>query len=103
MVKELLSEIVNRLRKSGVKKAILFGSYARGEMDKYSDIDLVIVQDTNERYVKRIVEFQSFCDLPVQVDIFVYTPSEFDYMIKIKNPFIERVLKEGRVIYEEQF
>ena len=35
------------------------------------------------------------------VDILVYTPDEFEEMKKNSNPFIEEVLKDGKVIYEK--
>ncbi len=98
----LLDEIVNRIKKSGdVERIILFGSSARGEMDKYSDIDIVVIKETKERFIKRILDIESLVDLPVHVDVFVYTPSEFALMIKNGNPFIERVIKEGKIIYEK--
>lgn len=101
MVK-FLPEIVNRIKKSGAKKIILFGSSARGEADRYSDIDIVIIKDTKERFVKRLLEIETFSDLPVHVDIFVYTQQEFDEMLKMGNSFIENVICEGKVIYETQ-
>ncbi len=100
-IEELLQEVVNRIKKQGVKKIILFGSSSRGEADRYSDIDLVIIKDTNERFVKRLLSVETFSDLPIQVDIFVYTPQEFDTMLNMRNPFIESVVREGKIIYEE--
>ena len=35
-------KIVRILKKYGVKKAVIFGSYARGEQKKRSDIDILI-------------------------------------------------------------
>jgi predicted nucleotidyltransferase len=101
MNEEILAEIVNRIKSSDVKKIILFGSVARGEQDKYSDIDIIIVKETEERFINRLLNIASFSDLPVQVDFFVYTPSEFEQMLKMNNPFIQKVVKEGKLIYEE--
>ena len=38
-IKEMISDI---LKKYGVEKAYIFGSYARGEADKKSDVDIMI-------------------------------------------------------------
>ena len=40
---ELVSVILPLLRKYGVQEALLFGSYARGEADEESDIDLLVI------------------------------------------------------------
>ncbi len=100
---EVLEEIVNRIKKSeDVEKIILFGSTARGEMDEYSDIDIVVIKETKERFIRRILDIESFADLPVHVDVFVYTPSEFATMLGEGNPFVERIIREGKIIYERQ-
>jgi predicted nucleotidyltransferase len=55
-VKKMLAEIVEKL-KSEYKplKIILFGSYAYGNPTEDSDIDLLILKNTNERRVDRFV------------------------------------------------
>jgi predicted nucleotidyltransferase len=55
MVDESIIEVVRRyldvLKKNGinVQKAILFGSYARGEARKYSDIDILVLSEEFDR------------------------------------------------------
>ena len=39
-------------------------------------------------------------DIPIAFDILAYTPEEFYNMLKEGNPFIERINREGEVIYE---
>lgn len=41
-----------RLADSEAGKAVVFGSYARGEADERSDLDMLIVVDTNKRFCK---------------------------------------------------
>lgn len=81
-----------------VEKIILFGSQARGEADEYSDLDLIIIKETDKRFVQRLVEVPS---LPVQADVFVYTPEEFEQMKENENPFIMSALESAKVIYEK--
>jgi predicted nucleotidyltransferase len=94
-----LSDIRRRLADMGVQKAILFGSLARGDVTPFSDLDLVIVQDTDARFLDRLEPFYAELDLQVDADILVYTPEEFSEL-QIWNPFIQQVMREGKVIYE---
>ena len=97
---ERIKDIVEALKAYEPEKVILFGSSARGDADQYSDIDLVVIKRTDKRFVERLVEAARYLDLPVSVDLFVYTPEEFEVMAENANPFIERVRSEGRIIYE---
>ncbi len=83
----------------GVQKAILFGSLARGDVTPFSDLDLIIVQETDARFLDRLEPFYAGLDLRVDADILVYTPEELAEM-QIWNRFIQQALREGKVIYE---
>lgn len=94
--------IIRGLKDYAPEKIILFGSAARGDVDEYSDIDIVIIKKTDKPFLKRLIEAVEFLrpDSP-HVDLFVYTPEEFALMKEDDNPFVAQVLKEGRVIYEK--
>ena len=94
-----LSEIRRRLAGMGVQKAILFGSLARDEVTPFSDLDLIIVQETDARFLDRLEPFYAGLDLRVDADILVYTPQELAEM-QTWNRFIQQALREGKVIYE---
>ena len=47
------------LRQAGAEKAIVFGSYARGEADRYIDLDLIIVSETDRGFFDRRRDFRS--------------------------------------------
>ena len=51
------------LMKTGAAKAIVFGSYALGQADEYSDLDLIIVADTDRSFFKRHVEYSGICEV----------------------------------------
>jgi len=85
----------------GPERIILFGSAARGDTDEYSDLDLIVIKKTDQRFVQRLVEAGSFIPLDLSVDILVYTPEEFRAMIDQENPFMEQALKDGKVLYEK--
>ncbi|PKB72802.1 MAG: hypothetical protein BZY75_05230 [SAR202 cluster bacterium Io17-Chloro-G7] len=82
------------------EKIILFGSVARGDDDEYSDVDLIIVKETETRFIQRQVDATNLVPRDISVDIFVYTPKEFQKMIEDNSPFIERVLADGIILYE---
>ena len=96
-----LSDIRRRLADMGVQKAILFGSLARGDVTPFSDLDLIIVQETNARFLDRLEPFYAGLDLRVDADILVYTPEELAEL-QTWNPFIRQALREGRIIYEAE-
>jgi len=67
----------------GIEKAILFGSYARGEASKHSDVDLILVKQTKLRFLDRYEGLLQdlFVALPgMAVDALVYTHEEFEAM-----------------------
>jgi predicted nucleotidyltransferase len=100
---ENLKRVLERLKEYQPEKIILFGSFARNETDEYSDLDFVLIKKTDKRFLERLIEVAKLIDNDLgEVDVFVYTPEEFERMIEWGNPFVERVLKEGRILYEKK-
>lgn len=96
--KELLDEVVKRIVEGygPVEKIILFGSAARGEQDEHSDLDLIIIKQTDERFIRRLLAVPA---LPVEADVFVYTPEEFQRMLENENPFLMSALADAITLY----
>ena len=76
---EMRQRAVPVLRKAGAKRAIVFGSWARGQADGFSDLDLAVVMNTDLPRPQRALALAKQLDLalPVVVDLLVYTPAEF--------------------------
>ena len=92
-----VNQVFECLKRYDPEKVIIFGSYARGEMDEYSDLDFVVVKKTERRFIERLIEVAKLIPNDLgKVDVFVYTPEEFKRMREGENPFIGQVLKEGR-------
>ena len=94
-LEHLLPEIVARFRAALDPCAIyLFGSYAYGTPGPGSDIDLlVIVPDSPlNPYRRDAVAYSALGDIPVPVDVQVYTQNEFDQRAALRVSF-ERTVK----------
>lgn len=105
--KERLAELtreLNRMVQSIVQKykplrIIVFGSVASGTVDEWSDIDLVVVKETDKPFYERLEEVAQIAQPNIAADILVYTPEEEEAM-KDNLFFREEVLKKGRVVYD---
>jgi predicted nucleotidyltransferase len=88
-------------RKYGIRKAILFGSFAKGRQTRKSDIDLILIQETDKRYFDRFDGILSDLYQNLRgrdIEVFIYTPKEFKSISDRR--FIRRAVAEGQVIYE---
>jgi len=93
-----LHRIVPLLIEIGVSKVILFGSLARHEVEKDSDIDLLVVWETGLPFLERLDVLYRKLLPTVSLDLVCYTPEEFDELQE-RNPFVQRVAREGVVLY----
>ena len=99
IVKRFINLIV---KKFNLKKIIIFGSFARGDYHKGSDLDLIIVGEFKERFIDRIGKIIELNDSDLEIEAMVYTEEEFQKMIQERRPFIEQALEEGIVVYEKR-
>ena len=105
----LINEVTERLKNLKPRKVILFGSYARGNPTEDSDLDVLIVLDSDERsknfseFIKRgrpvsaaVREIRK----EIAMDLIVYTLAEFEYLRKQKDFFVEEIIETGKILYE---
>jgi predicted nucleotidyltransferase len=98
--KEIQSITTQLIEKYGPEKIILFGSVARGEYDQANDLDfLIIKQDVPFYGIDRMRELDELIDRNVAADMLVYRPDEFEDRVRLGDPFIKAILREGRVLY----
>lgn len=102
LTQEDIDEIVKKIVKNfNPQKVVLFGSYANGTPTEESDLDLLIIKDSNlpsrlqNRKVRKILS-----GLKIPVDIIVKTAEEFDTYKDIIGTIIYPANKFGQVIYE---
>jgi predicted nucleotidyltransferase len=96
-----LGRILPLIISSGARKIIIFGSLARGKPHKSSDIDVIVIEETEEGFLKRLDRYYATLRPQCKIDFFVYTPREFEEM-KEKSSFVRNAVKEGLVVYEAQ-
>ena len=82
------------------KAVILFGSYARGGATINSDVDLLVIAESDLPRFKRSREiYTKLVPYPFAMDILVYTPEEIEQGKKTPLSFVSRVLHEGKTLY----
>jgi len=87
-------------RENKVKKAILFGSFSRSSQTRKSDLDLMIIAETDKRFFDRYEQFDKIHEIinDRAVDMLIYTAGELSNISH--RPFIKSILSEGETIYE---
>jgi predicted nucleotidyltransferase len=90
---EQLKEFAHLLKtKHKVKKVYLYGSFARGDFNEGSDIDLIIVGEFEGRMPQRINKIFNLTSLPIEP--LVYTQAEFEQMKE--RAFLKEVLATAK-------
>ena len=100
---EKIDRIIKRLKAElNPVKIILFGSYASGAPREDSDLDLLIVAETDLPPVERFaLVSRMLADFPVAFDIVFKTPLEYDRWRKVINNIVYFADRYGRVVYEQ--
>ena len=102
-IHSVIQEIVRRLVEGyGPQKIILFGSYAYGRPDEDSDIDLLIVKKTDERFLQRMARVRELAEGAhrfIPFEPIVMTPKEVEQRLGIGDQFIAEILERGEVLY----
>ena len=98
--RNLLEEIVSRLKQTKPTKMYLFGSQATGTANDESDIDLLLVKDTVTSKIKEMNAARKLLrGLGKSFDIIVTSQEEFDYYRNQVNSVHHAAANYGRVIY----
>lgn len=105
-----LNKIINNLQVVSPLKIILIGSYAEECFNEESDIDLVVILNTEtipETYDKKLelkVKVRdSIYELSRQmpIDLIIYTNGEFNILKSLQTSFYNEIMNTGKVIYEK--
>jgi predicted nucleotidyltransferase len=101
--RQVIEEIVKKIViEYSPQKVILFGSYAYGNPDEESDLDILVIKDTDKRPIERWTDIKRILrdrNRIISVTPVVYTPKELQKRISLGDFFIQEVLEKGKVLY----
>jgi len=104
-VENILSEITDVLKQYGIEKIILFGSYANGTPNKYSDIDLLVIKDIPENETRdfriklKKALWIKLGKLSYSFDILVDNEQRIQKRIEMGDLFYKEIYSKGKTIY----
>ena len=103
--RELLERELNRwlpllIAHEQPEKIILFGSYCAGRIGEWSDLDMVVVKETDASFLDRTRQVLALLRPRVGLDVLVYTPAEFERLRQERAFLREEIVAKGKVIYE---
>ena len=110
VVEEQINTLVDKLLELDRVKIIAFGSYANGDMNEDSDLDLLIVLNINtipQTYEEKMdlkVEIRKKIreiNKKIPIDILVYTLPEYNEIKKNMGSFLKEIHQTGKLLYEK--
>jgi predicted nucleotidyltransferase len=96
-IRELTSQIV---RQFSPERIILFGSYAYGQPDNDSDVDMLVVLRFKGKPVRKAIEIRNSVNAGLPLDLIVRTPEQVAERISQNDWFMREILERGRTLYE---
>jgi len=90
----LLRESLKQIR--GIKKAYLFGSYAKNKLSKQSDIDLLVIGEFDTIILQRkILEIQK--NIGREINPIEMSVKEFDKRMMARDQFLQNIFSEKHI------
>lgn len=101
-IQEQLEEVTQRIvQEFNPQRIIVFGSHAYGRPTHDSDVDLLIVMESDERPATRAMRVSKLLrPRPFPMDILVRTPEEIQRRLELGDYFIQEIMERGKVLYE---
>src|SRR5437588_7842580 len=96
-LKRVVQQIVSRFHP---EKVILFGSHAYGDPTEDSDVDLLVVMETNGNRLHAAAGISAAIDHPFPLDILVFEPRQLQASLERGGIFATEVASRGLGLYE---
>ncbi|MCD6397806.1 MAG: nucleotidyltransferase domain-containing protein [Spirochaetaceae bacterium] len=109
-MKDYIPGIIESLKSIDPYQVYLFGSLSVGQENPDSDIDLVVILNSNtvsksydEKLENKILVRDAIIDISMEVpiDLLVFSRTEFNKLKEINKPFASEILDKGSLIYEK--
>ncbi len=98
---EAIQDIVEQIAlKFSPLKIILFGSYAYGTPRSESDVDLLVIMETELRETQQAIQICQKIEYRFGLDLIVFTPARLAQRIDKGDSFLKEIVSRGKVIYE---
>jgi predicted nucleotidyltransferase len=97
IIRELVSRISSQFKPLRI---ILFGSYAHGIPRPESDVDLLVVMETQNRESAQALEIRRAIQPMFAVDLLVITPQRLAERLDWGDSFLKEIVEKGIVVYE---
>lgn len=95
-IRRLADEIAEKFHP---EKIILFGSYAYGEPNEDSDVDLLVVMPA-ANMINQSVRIRRLTSHPFPLDLIVRTPTYLQKRLVLGDWFLREIVGKGKVLYE---
>ncbi|HEY5124343.1 MAG TPA: nucleotidyltransferase domain-containing protein [Ignavibacteria bacterium] len=105
IAENIISEITDVLKQYGIEKVILFGSYANGTPNKYSDIDLLVIKNIPENETRdfriklKKALWIKLGKFSYSFDILVDNEQRIQKRIEMGDLFYKEIYSKGKTIY----
>lgn len=92
-------DVINQLEKENPQAIVLFGSYAWGNPHEDSDLDILMIKQTDKsRLSERYADIRLRIKTDIPLDLMVLSADEVN-TYKKSNPFISEILQRGKLVY----
>ena len=98
-IEEYCQEVVSKLNPQAI---ILFGSFASGDINEASDIDIMVIADFEQSFLDRIGLLLDLNYSGLPIEPIGYTVEELEKMKQAGNPFIGEAMAKGKVLYQKE-
>jgi uncharacterized protein len=95
-IKELCKQIVENFHP---EKIILFGSYAYGKPNQYSDLDLLVIMPFNGSPLSQAAKIITQIKPKTALDLIIRTPEQIQERLAMKDNFMKDIIENGKVTY----
>lgn len=99
MFEEMINDYIEKIRRLNVRSVVIFGSVARDDAKKHSDVDMLVIAsglpDIKERHDFVTVK------KPSRIEAIWMTPDELVEMVDAKTGFVVDALLEGKVLLDD--